>query len=188
MADIKLKVCEETSKVVGPRQALVLEQVVMAPMGAGVCEGVTVFDSVEDGVTEGVALEVTEKDCVVDVVSVSVGVPVADGVPVGEALAVGVTEAVIDLVVVTVLEVLVVPEVVPLFDVDGVKVGVAESEDPADGVCESVVVAEHVGATLSPVDEQPAAQGHSEGEAEPAGQKEPTGQIIACALALPKGQ
>jgi len=70
----------ESSSTVGPRHTAVLSHVVMAPKGAGDCEGVTVLERVVEAVRVGLVLGVAEKDCVVDAVGDCVGVAVALGV------------------------------------------------------------------------------------------------------------
>lgn len=78
---------------------------------------------------------------------------------------------------------------------DGVVVGerVGVGDDVDDGVREGVtegvalVVDEHDGAAAMPAVAQPP-HGHAVGQPDPAGQKEPTGQMIAVAFVEPAGQ
>ena len=76
---------------------------------------------------------------------------------------------------------------VPLLVCDAERVGVAESEEPGEGVCDCVAVAEHVGAAPRPGLVQPG-QGQGGGAPEPPGQKLPMVHSAACALALPSAQ
>jgi hypothetical protein len=152
-------------------------------MGAGVWVGVAAAVRLEEGVRVGLALAVAERERVGEGVAEKEVVAEVDCV----ARAVGLRLAVLERVTEGVTVLLRVELRVPLGVTEEERVGVAEREDPGEGVRDRVAVAEQVGAALRPGVVQPG-QGQSTGAAEPAGQKLPTGHCCAWALALPRGQ